>query len=74
MSDPHPDPAAYRRRRLRDAALILPLAGATLLLGPLAGLGAGRTVLGLPATLVWLFAVWLALILGARWLSRRLRE
>lgn len=59
--------AVYRKRRLRDAARLLPIWGFLLLLLPLlwgqfAGKGAGRTV-------VFVFCVWALLIAVAAWLA-----
>lgn len=64
-----------RHRKARDWALILPLVGALLFMPPIAGIFQvdGR-VGGVPFLLVYLFAVWAALIAGAAALSRRLRE
>lgn len=59
--------AVYRKRRLRDAARLLPILGFLLLLMPLlwgqsAGSGAGNTV-------VFVFGVWGLLIALAAWLA-----
>ena len=59
--------AVYRRRRLRDAARLLPLLGLFLLLLPLmwgepSGKGAGQTV-------VYVFAAWGTLIALAAYLA-----
>jgi hypothetical protein len=59
--------AVYRRRRLRDAARLLPLLGLFLLLLPLmwgepSGKGAGQTV-------VYVFAAWAVLIALAAYLA-----
>lgn len=59
--------AVYRKRRLRDAARLLPLLGLLLLLLPLlwghtAGNGAGQTV-------VFVFGVWAVLIGFAAYLA-----
>lgn len=60
-------------RKARDAAALLPVAGVALLASPLAGLFAqGGDLLGLPRVYVYVFGVWLALILLARVLARRL--
>ena len=58
----------YRRRRLADAARVLPLAGAVAFALPLLG-GAGR---GTATAGLYLFGVWAALILAARLLAPRL--
>ncbi|MFO7855346.1 MAG: hypothetical protein R6V44_09030 [Paracoccaceae bacterium] len=54
-------------------AALLPLAGAFLLMPPFIGVFAhdGR-ILGAPSVLVFILAVWIGLILGARGLARRL--
>lgn len=56
----------YRRRRLRDAARLLPVAGGVLFLMPLL-LGMGTAGGG-----IYLFAVWVGLALAAGLLSRHL--
>jgi hypothetical protein len=64
--------AGYRRRRLRDAARVLPAFGAVLLLLPVLwgpGAGAERHAAGDANNL---FAVWLAVIVAAFLLARRL--
>lgn len=61
-------PEAYRQRRLRDAARLLPLAGAALLLVPLLW---GDAASG-SAAVLYVFAVWAGLVAGAAWLGRRL--
>ena len=62
----------YRRRRLRDAARLLPVAGAALLLMPLLiGTGTGGGM-GTAAGGIYIFGVWIALALAAAILSRRL--
>jgi hypothetical protein len=76
---PDPEPAvlppvflerqSYRRRRLTDAARLLPLLGAALfsvpLLWPTADdAGAGITALPTSAAITYLFSIWAALILG----------
>jgi hypothetical protein len=65
-------PAGYRRRRLLDAARLLPLFGAVFVLFPvLWGRGAdvGRATAD---DGIYLFLVWLGVILGAVFLSRPL--
>jgi hypothetical protein len=60
-------------RKLVSAALFLTLLGSLMLLPPLANVfQLQRRFFGLPAELIYLFACWLALILAALWLSRRL--
>jgi len=63
----------YRRRRLMDAARLLPVAGAVLFFLPLlwagpSGTGEARTAAGG----LYVFAVWIASIIVAALISRRL--
>jgi len=62
----------YRRRRLIDAARILPVVGALLFLGPMLGSGAAPRSTALGG--LYIFAVWFGLIVMAallvRWLGR----
>ena len=62
-------------RKARDRAIALVIAGAVLLLPPVAGifLVDGR-VGGLPTPVVYIFVVWIALIAGAFALSRPLLD
>ena len=62
----------YRRRRLMDAARILPVVGLVMILLPVLWTGreGGMTTAG---ESVYLFALWIALILAAGLLSRPLR-
>ena len=62
-----------RARKLRDCAILLPVAGLVLFMPPVAGIFAlpGR-VFGVPAPVAYLFFVWIALILAARMIGRRL--
>lgn len=70
-----PADTAGRGRRLRDAALALPLIGGFLLTPPAILVFAGdRHILGVPLIVIYLFAVWAALILGAGLLAGRLRR
>ncbi len=64
-----------RQRKARDRALILPLVGLLLLIPPVATIFQIEARLGgVPFLLVYLFAVWAALIAGAAWLAGRLRD
>lgn len=59
--------------RLRDAASLLPVLGAFLLMPPVITLFTGtHRVWGLPLIVAYLFGVWLALIAAAALLSWRL--
>lgn len=61
------------RQRTRDAALVLPILGAFLLISPAASVfNSTSTVLGLPVVVLYVFGVWLGLILAAIGLARRL--
>lgn len=62
-------------RRVRDRSIILLLLGLTLLVSPMASIfEIDEKVGGVPVTLIYLFAVWALLILGAAYLSRGLRR
>ena len=64
-----------RRRKTRDRSLVLLLCGILLLMPPLASaFHVDGRVLGLPATLVYLFVVWALLILAAARLAPRLDQ
>lgn len=59
--------------RVHDAARLLPLLGAVLLMPPIITLFvANVSIGGVPLIVVYLFGTWLALIVCAVWLSRRL--
>lgn len=61
------------QQRTRDAALVLPILGAFLLISPAASVfNSTATVLGLPIVVLYVFGVWLGLILAAIGLARRL--
>lgn len=53
--------APYRRRRLRDAARLLPVLGLFLMLLPLLWAGASRVAL-VSGDVIYFFSVWLGLI------------
>ncbi|MFQ6547976.1 hypothetical protein AADZ90_008450 [Aestuariibius sp. 2305UL40-4] len=67
--------ASYRQRRMRDAARMLPVIGAALLLlpmawsGPAEGAAQRTSVAGL-----YLFAVWIGLVAAAALLARPLQR
>jgi hypothetical protein len=61
---------SYRRRRIGDAAKLLPVVGIVLFLMPILWAGQGATAGGL----VFLFVVWALLIFVMAALSRRLSE
>ncbi|MGR3519315.1 MAG: hypothetical protein ACU0AX_11420 [Roseovarius sp.] len=63
---------SYRRRRLADAARLLPLAGGILFCVPLLWQGAGggaRTV----AAMIYVFVLWAVLVVVSGLVSRHLR-
>lgn len=63
----------HQHSKRAHAAFLLPVAGLLLIVPPLLTLFGGRHWLfGAPLQTVYLFAVWLALIVGAALLSRRL--
>jgi len=67
--------APLRARKLRDAALVLPVIGVVLLMPPVASLFAVKgDVLGVPVTIAYITAVWGGLILCAALMARGLRE
>jgi len=60
-------------RKLVSAALFVTVLGTLFLLTPLANVfQLQRRFFGVPAEMIYLFACWLALVLAALWLSRRL--
>lgn len=63
---------SYRRRRVMDAARILPVAGLVLVLLPVLWTQSGK--LGTAGESIYLFALWLVLIVAAAVLSRPLRN
>ena len=69
-------PSSFRARsRVRDGALILPLAGLLLLCPPLLGLFVSDIGLfGAPLIVCYVFAVWGGLILVSRRLARALGD
>lgn len=57
-----------------SVALLLPLFGLFLLMPPaVLAFSMPATIAGVPLIVLYLFAVWGALIVGAAWLARRLR-
>ena len=63
---------AYRLRRLRDAARLLPVAGAFLLLLPILWEPAGASARNTAWDGIYVFAVWGGLIVLAAWLAQGL--
>jgi peptidoglycan/LPS O-acetylase OafA/YrhL len=64
--------ASYRRRRLRDAARLLPIVGVFLLLLPTLWVPDGKIHLT-AADIIYFFGVWLVLIILAAAFARGLR-
>jgi peptidoglycan/LPS O-acetylase OafA/YrhL len=64
--------ASYRRRRLRDAARLLPIVGLFLLLLPMLWVPDGRIHLS-AGDIIYFFVVWLGLVLAAAVFARGLR-
>ena len=62
----------YRRRRISDAARLLPFLGVILFMQPLLAAGQGGN--GTAGWLVYVFVVWVMLILVTAILSRRLAK
>ena len=63
----------FVERKTRDRAFVLPLLGLVLLLPPIAMIfQLEARILGVPFTVLYLFAVWALLIIGAAYLSRDL--
>lgn len=70
-----PNDRPLRHRKARDRALILPAVGAVLFLPPVARIfEIDVRIGGVPLVVIYLFAVWAALIVGAAALSHRLSE
>ena len=67
-------PAGYRQKRVRDAARLLPVLGAGLLLLPLLWTPSDEAGgIGNAAALLYVLGIWAALILAAFGLGRALR-
>jgi hypothetical protein len=63
------------RRKVRDRSIALLLVGAMALMPPVVGVSLiDGTIGGVPAPLVYVFVVWLALIVGTAALSRPLLD
>ncbi len=76
-NDQTPDLAqrAYRRKKIKDAAFILPFLGAFLLASPIITIFAtDGKIFGLPLPFVYIFGVWILLVLAARRMARLLSE
>lgn len=68
-----PGDPALAQRKLRDAAILLPVVGALMLLPPIARIFAlDLTAFGVPVTALYLFGSWFLLILAARAVGHRL--
>ncbi|MBL4917279.1 hypothetical protein [Szabonella alba] len=64
--------ASYRRRRLRDAARLLPLVGAFLIWLPMLWGKSDSTARDTGMDVIYLFVVWTVLVLAAAVLAPRL--
>ncbi|RBI82887.1 hypothetical protein DRV85_17830 [Rhodosalinus halophilus] len=62
---------AYRSRRLKDAARLLPVLGAALFALPLLWRSEGAATVGTAGTLLFIFVVWAGLILSAFLIARQ---
>lgn len=64
---------AAGRRKARDIAAVLPLAWVFLIMPPMvyASVGAGE-LFGIPATVIYMFGVWLGVIVLTAWNNSRL--
>ena len=62
----------YRQKRLKDAARLLPIIGAVILLSPLVRFFVDPQ--DISATIIYFFAVWIGLIIAAFLLSQRLQD
>lgn len=59
-------------RRRRDVLALLPLLGVFLFLSPVVSIfNVEATIFGLPIIFLFVYGAWLAIILLARWISRR---
>ncbi len=66
---------AYRRKKIKDAAFILPLLGAFLLVSPVITVfSTDGSLFGLPLPIVYIFGVWLLLVLAARRMAHLLSD
>ena len=66
---------ALARRKRRDAAAVLPLAGIVLLASPLIDAFAdGGMIGGIPVSVIYIFGVWFGLIALTARLARGLRD
>lgn len=72
---PRRPPNQEERGNYDDLAALLPIFGAVLLTPAMANLfHTGTSLFGLPLDMLYVFAVWILLIAGAWWLSRRLPQ
>lgn len=63
------------RRKVRDRSIALALVGTVLLMPPIVGISlVDDSIGGIPAPLLYVFVVWLALIMGAAALARPLLD
>ena len=69
-----PEPARYRRRRLRDLAMIIPVAGLLLWLFPLVRDPANTPEPDTASGMIYVFGVWIFLIVATLFTSRSLTD
>lgn len=63
------------RRKVRGRSIALLLAGVAFLMPPIAGISlVDRDIGGMPLPMLYLFAIWALLIIGAAALARPLRD
>ncbi len=77
MSETNADLAtgALRRRKLRDAALVLPLLGIFLFLTPIPRIFISEPdPQGIPRVFAYIYGTWVLLILASAWISRKLTQ
>lgn len=66
---------ALRRRKLRDAALILPMLGIFLFLTPIPRIFISDTdAPSIPGVFAYIYGTWVLLILASAWISRKLTQ
>jgi hypothetical protein len=68
------DRPAYRQRRLRDAARMLPVAGLALWMLPLLSQLDPQGSNGAAGSMLYVFGVWVVLIVAAALIARRMRH
>ncbi len=64
----------YRRRRLVDAARLLPVLGVALMCLPLLWIGEHLTPTSTTYAMIYIFGLWLALVVATGLLARHLKD